>query len=586
MPVNEPKEIDVKGFVRRRRRSFVLCFSSILIAAFFVAVALSPIYLSQSTILIEDQQIPSEYVQTTITGYVEERLQVITQRIMSRSKLMEIIERFGLYSEMRERHTTEEVLEKMRRDINLQTISADVVDRTTGRPTTATIAFTLSYQGKNPPKVQKVANVLASLYLEQNLKTREERVSTTTTFLQQELDELEREIDAIENKISVFKKDHIGELPEYNSLNVKVIAELNRELDHVDMQINSLLERKILLAGQLANVDPRSPIMTNDGKAVMPPAEQLKYLRLQLITLQSRLSDKHPDLVKLKKEIEQLELQVEESHASMEKIKRLETSKAELAAIKGKLGPKHPDIIKLSKEVDALEKEVEHLKPEQVAQELTAQTPDNPAYINLKTQLDSVELQIKSLLEEKRQTKDEIAEYQKRIENAPVVEKEYNSLIRDYESAKNRHNELMNKLTEAKLAQGMEETQRGERFTIIDPALLPEKPYKPNRLAILLIGFVMATGGGIAVAAIRESLDASVKTAHELNRLASIPVLSVISLVESDDEVRYRRIKMTVFVLGVLGVLVGAVLFVHYHVMPMEMLWTNIQRGAARTALF
>ena len=576
--MDEPKAVDLKGLIRRRKKSFVLSFLSVIFMAVLIAFVLPPIYLSQSTILIEDQQIPREYVQTTITGFVEERLQVITQQIMSRSRLMEIINRFNLYQEMRDRYTTEEIIEKMRDDIHLETISAEVMDRRTGRPTAATIAFTLSYEGKNPSMVQKVSNVLASFYLEQNLKSREQRASNTTIFLQQESDALKGQIDAIENKISEFKSAHIGELPEYNALNLQAITQLNRDVDHIEMQINSLKERKILLEGQIANVDPLSPIVTEEGKAMMHPGERLKYLRLQLISLQSALSEKHPDMKKLKKEIHELQQQVEESDASIEKVKRLNALTGQLAAIKGKSGPKHPDVVRLSKEVEVLGKEVENIRAEKVSQDLIEQKPDNPAYINLKTQIVSVEIQSTGLLEEKQQIEKEIAKYQRKIGNVPVVEKEFNKLIRDYENAKYKYNEIMAKLMEAKVAQGMEETQRGERFTIIDPGQLPEKPYKPNRLAILLIGFVLALGAGVGVSAVRENLDTSIKTAEELGQLTNVPVLSVISMMQSDEEVRARRIKWAVIILAAIGILVATLLIVHHFIMPLEIVWVKIQR--------
>lgn len=576
--MDEPKAVDLKGLIRRRKKSFVLCFLSVFFMAVLIAFVLPPIYLSQSTILIEDQQIPREYVQTTITGFVEERLQVITQQIMSRSRLMEMINRFNLYQEMRDRYTTEEIIEKMRDDIHLETISAEVMDRRTGRPTAATIAFTLSYEGKNPSTVQKVSNVLASFYLEQNLKSREQRASNTTIFLQQESDALKGQIDAIENKISEFKKAHIGELPEYNALNLQAITQLNRDVDHIEMQISSLKERKILLEGQIANVDPLSPIVTEEGKAIMHPGERLKYLRLQLISLQSALSEKHPDMKKLKKEIHELQQQVEESDASIEKVKRLNALTGQLAAMKGKLGPKHPDVVRLSKEVEVLGKEVENIRAEKVSQDLIEQKPDNPAYINLKTQIDSVEIQSTGLLEEKQQIENEIAKYQRKIGNVPVVEKEFNKLIRDYENAKYKYNEIMAKLMEAKVAQGMEETQRGERFTIIDPGQLPEKPYKPNRLAILLIGFVLALGAGVGVSAVRENLDTSIKTAEELGQLTNVPVLSVISMMQSYEDVRARRIKWAVIILAAIGILVATLLIVHHFIMPLEIVWVKIQR--------
>ncbi|MEA3332490.1 MAG: chain-length determining protein, partial [Pseudomonadota bacterium] len=151
MQAQESISIDqVKGIIRRQRGVFITLFLLTWIAALCTAMLLPAIYRAESTILIEEQQIPQEFVQTTITSYVEERLQVITQQIMSRPRLQDIIDNFKLYPEMQKRHTKEEIIARLRTNISLQTISADVIDRRTGRPSTATIAFNLSYRGKNP----------------------------------------------------------------------------------------------------------------------------------------------------------------------------------------------------------------------------------------------------------------------------------------------------------------------------------------------------------------------------------------------------------------------------------------------------
>ncbi len=577
--MEEKQEIrNIGGIFRRRRKSFLITFGIIFLIGVIVAFALPPIYRSQSTILVEEQQIPQDYVKTTVTSYVEERLQMITQQIMSRAKLLEIINQFGLYKDMRDRYTTEEIIEKMRDDINLETISADVVDRRTGRPTAATIAFTLSYEGKDPVTVQKVANVLASLYLEENLKAREQRASTTTAFFQQELNELKKQIDTLEAKISDFKRKHIGELPEHKEMNMQALSRLSRDLDQVNMQVRSLQERKIYLEGQLATVDPLKPMVTENGKTVMNPKERLKYLRLELISMRSRLSDKHPDVIKLKKEIKKLESEVKTTDESIEKIKRLEDLKGQLAKLRGKLGPKHPDVIALQKEVDVLSKEVAKLDTKKTAISIAEEKPDNPAYINLKTQIASTEAELKSLLQEKKRLKGQIEDLQKKIANAPLVEKEYNDLTRDYENAKLKYNELMSKFMEAKVAQGMEESQRGERFTIIDPAQLPEKPYKPNRFAIILISFVLALGAGVGVAAARESLDFSVKSVDELNQALDVPVLSVISFTESPSERRARRLRKILWLLILLAAIAGILAVIHFYIMPLDILWIKLQR--------
>jgi succinoglycan biosynthesis transport protein ExoP len=577
--MDEQKEIkQLKGVVRRRKKAFVIASSAIFLLGLVIAFALPPIYLSRTTILIENQQIPEEYVQTTITGYVEERLQVITQQIMSRTRLLEVIKQFNLYADLQSRYTTEEIIEGMRDDIHLETISADVIDRRTGRPTAATIAFTLSYEGADPSTVQKVSSVLASLYLEQNLKSREQRASNTTTFLQQELDELKGQIDTFQKKISEFKTAHTGALPEHIQINLQASARLEMQLDQMDMQIRSLQERKIYLEGQAASVDPLTPVVTEDGKTIMHPKERLKFLRLQLISLQSALAEKHPDIKKLKREIDELEAQVGESDDSLAKVRRLSELQGQLAILEGKLGPKHPDVIKLSKEVELLTKEVENLQAEKATLSVAEKSPDNPAYISLMTQIASTEMEIKGLVEEKENIKQKIDIYQRKIENAPVVEKEYNDLTRDYENAKYKYNEIMTKLMEARVAQGMEESQQGERFTIIDPAQLPEKPFKPNRVAIILIGFVLALGAGVGLAAAQESLDTSIKTAEEINAVTGLPVFSVISLMETDEERRARRIRGALFALGTIVVMIVALVLVDRLVMPLDILWIKIQR--------
>ena len=169
--------------------------SIVFIIALVAAITWPRTYRSTSTILIEEQEIPREFVITTVTGYADERLQSINQRIMSTTRLLEIINRFNLYADLRRRMTTEEIVEIMRKDIKFETISADVMDKKGARSAPAvpvTIAFTLAYDGKDPQTVQQVANVLASLYLEENLRTRERQSAGASRFLEEEAQALQR----------------------------------------------------------------------------------------------------------------------------------------------------------------------------------------------------------------------------------------------------------------------------------------------------------------------------------------------------------------------------------------------------------
>jgi uncharacterized protein involved in exopolysaccharide biosynthesis len=567
----------LEGFFRIRKKSLCITFVVIMLFSGIIAFTLPPVYLSEATILVEDQQIPTEFVRSSITSYVEERLELINQKIMSRSNLIAIIKKLNLYSDLKNKYTTEQILQKMKNDINMETIDATIRNKRTGRLNSATIAFKLSFQGPDPVTVQKVTNLLASLYIQEDIKTREKLASATSNFLEQELKELEKQVAFFENKISKFKEKYAGSLPGSVNANLQAISRLEIQLDRINMNLRAQKDKKIILQGQIATVDPLLPVMTEDGKLAMNPKTRLKQLRLQLLRLQSTFSQKHPDVKKLKQEIADLESQVGRTDYSIVKIKQLKDLKARLAILNGKLGPQHPDVIKLTKEIKTLSAEVDKLDFEHASFEMAANKPDNPTYINLITQINSVEAAINSLMLEKQKVQSRLEDYQRKVEKAPSVEREYQDLIRDYDTARNKYNDINHKLMEARVSQGMDKSQKGERFTITEPAYLPKKPYKPNRLAIILLGFVLAAGGSIGFAAIREALDHSIRTADQLHEVTGLPVFSVVPLIETDYEKKIRIAKKTAIVLIIIFIMAVALLLVDKFVIPLDILWITFQ---------
>ncbi len=579
----------VKGIIRRQKGIFITLFLLTLIAALSIALLLPAVYRAESTILIEEQQIPQEFVRTTITSYVEERLQVITQQIMSRPRLQEIIDRFKLYPKMQKRHTKEEIIARLRADISLQTISADVVDKRTGRPSTATIAFNLSYQGETPDIVVKVTNRLTSLYLEENLRQREERVSNITTFLKKELKELSQFISKLEEQVSLFKQKHGRELPEFNTVNLQAVNRLTRDLEQNRMQLRSLKERRIYLEGQIATVDPVQSgnfLRSDEGRLLLPPSEKLKALRLQLLSLKASYSDKHPDIKKTEREIAEIETQnpalTKSTNGLAEKHEQLEKLIRESKELQARLGDKHPDRIRTEKEIALLRQEIDNFTqapPNRAsAGDPAPSTVSNPAYINLQVQIRSTTMEIAAMEAAYRQTAKNQAEYQSRLENAPLVERDYKRMLRDLDQAQLRYTDITHKLTEAQVAQQMEESQQGERFKIIDPAQTPEKPFKPNRMAIALIGFVLALGLATGVCALRENLDTSVKSTGELARLTGVPVLSITPIMENLNERRKRYWRYSLTAILLLGLVIAALVAIHIFYLPLDILWIKVMR--------
>jgi uncharacterized protein involved in exopolysaccharide biosynthesis len=531
---------DIKDFLRRRKTSFFITFFIIFIIGIAVAVILPPIYMSQTTILVEEQQIPENYVNSGTPSYVEERIETITQQVLSRNKLLEIINNFNLYPDLRNRYATTEIINKMREDISLENIKAPLINKRTSRSIVTTIAFTLSYEGKNPNSVQRVTEKLASLYVEEDLRKRENLTAVTETFLNKELEDLKKQIRLQEKKISEFKSKHLGELPEYAVANLQGISRLDSEKERAKTRLRTLQDKNIILKGQLATVDPLSPIIIDGEKVATNPKERLKRLYLELLGLQSTLSDKHPDVKRLRREISELESKVGKSDASSAKVKRLMDLRNELAVSKKTLGPKHPDVIKLTNEEKLLSEEVEKSLAQNTVQKVSIENPDNPVYINLRTQIEATHAEIESININLEKIDAEATKYQRRIANAPIVEKEYHELTRDYDTMKLKYKEISAKVMEASIAKEMEETDRGERFTIKSPAYLPEKPYKPSRIGISLFALVVAFGLGLGFATFRESMDRSLRSVDQIKSLTDLPVLSVVSLIETKGE-KWRR---------------------------------------------
>ena len=580
----KPKNVhDYVEFLKRRKRHLLIPFLVIFFLGAAVAILLPSIFKSSTTVLIEGQQIPTDFVRTTVTSFAEERIQIITQRIMSRARLLEIINRFNLYPSLIKKRTTEEIINIMRDDIELETISADVIDSRTGRQTQATIAFTLSYQGKKAEVIQRVTNVLASLYLEENLKTRERQAKDTSSFLEQEITSLRAHLNDLEKKIARFKEKHMTNLPELMQLNLQTLARLERDIMAANQDCKMLEDRKIYLQGQLETIDPHSPWVSSDGVRVPSIEERLEILKVELISFSANHTDLHPDVIKMKKEIKELEKHASQKEELVERHKRLTALKTDLEVLQSKYKARHPDVISTQDKIQALETEIAHLSAQQKNPSPAVMVkPDNPAYINLATQIESACLQIKARKKERGELKNSLKDYQQRLEKTPQVEKAYSALTRDHESTWARYQETMKKLMEARVAQGMEQEQKGERFTIIDPAQYPEKPFKPNRLAILLISVILGLGASVGYASVAEFMDQTIKSTDDLFNATGISVLASVPYITTQREQRSRRIKVLVIAtVCVIAVACGIALF-HLYVMDLNVFWARATRFMAK----
>ena len=508
--------------LKRRKGSLIWTALVIFVVAAVVALMLPASYKSAATILIENQEIPNDFVMTTITTYAEQQLQETYQRTMSSTKLLEIIDQLGLYQDLKEKLTTEEIVEEMQEDIKLDLISADVMDPRTGRPASTTIAFTLTYESEGgPEKVFKTANTLTTLFLEENLKEREKQATGTFTFLDDEAKKVKVDLVRLEEGLKVFKEQHADSLPELLQVNLQGLQRIELKTDSLRGNLQSLQENEGFLLTQLASLPE-----TDTGAS---GKSRLVELRVQLAYLTTNYSDEYPDVIKTKAEI-----------AELEKILNSGTAA-----------------------------DGEASSPTQ---------PDNPAYITLAAQLSSTRSKITSVTQEMADLGKKEEDYQQRVENCTKLDGEYKTLVNERNNTELKYNDLTRKVMEARVSQGLEKEQKGGRFTLIDPARLPEKPSKPNRLAIALIGMVLGIGGGFGMLALREFMDESVRSADVLALATSFPVLGSVPEIVT---VRDRRLKMvkrwSTFLLTVAVIVAGIAAF-HFLVMDLDIFWAKVVR--------
>src|SRR3984893_9134462 len=278
----QPALLSYLAAAKHRRAWLIATFAAALTGTILLALLLPPHFRSAGTILIEQQEMPQELVRSTVTSYADERVQVISKRVMTTETLLDIIRRYDLYPRERAKATREALLGRMRKDIGLKMISADVIDPRSGRPTAATIAFEVSYTSTSADMASKVANELTTLYLNENLNNRTQLANDAATFMESEGDRLNHRIAELEAALAKFKDKHFHQLPELTQLNMQLLDHTDEDLRAQEARRSSLEQQRVYLEAQLALLKPISTVYSDTGERIGSSADRLKMARSQL----------------------------------------------------------------------------------------------------------------------------------------------------------------------------------------------------------------------------------------------------------------------------------------------------------------
>ncbi|MGH9557025.1 MAG: XrtA system polysaccharide chain length determinant [Terriglobales bacterium] len=468
------RELSLNDYVMilRRRRWWVIVPALVFpVALYLVSLKLPERYTSQTLVLVEQQKVPTAYVKPVVTEEITARLATMQGQILSRSRLQPIIERFGLYKE-RKSVPMEVLVEEVRSHITISGVRSDIAARTGGLP-----GFNIAFTADDPRVAQQVCAEITSMFVEENLKAREQRAQGTTDFLGKQLEEAKQTLDEQDAKLAEFKRRNVGGLPGQEQVNLSLAMGFSTQLDAATQAVNRAQQDKAylesLLSQQLAARN--TEIGTNTPEAL---DRQLTSLQSQLVALQARYTDDHPDVIKAKSDIAKVQQRLAEVSAA---------STTE---------PK-----------------------------ITLQDP--PEIRQLRAQIHQAEQTIRTKTQDQERARQAMGAAQARLQLSPSVEEAFKTVTRDYQTALNFYTELLVKKTQSEMATDMERRQQGEQFRVIDPANLPEKPSFPDRPLFALAGLGLGLAFGIGMVVVMETKDRAMRSEHDVTQYLGLPTLAV-----------------------------------------------------------
>ncbi|HYD32265.1 MAG TPA: Wzz/FepE/Etk N-terminal domain-containing protein [Azospirillaceae bacterium] len=566
---------DILNILRRRKWQLLVPFVLVFSLTVFVAAILPPVYRSTATVLIEEPDVPKELVRSSASSMAEQRMQMIQQKIMSAPDLADMIKQFGLYTKPNEKPSSSaETVDRMRTAIKITPVTAEVNDRLTGRPIQMSIGFMLSFEYGNPVMAQRITNELVSRFLNENLKERRERSSQAIGFLSAELKRLEDTMREQEEKIAEFKARNAGALPEDLSFNQQLVERNERDLTELTRQLQLIEQRRTALRAQLAQVDPSAPAVVG-GRMVASPATQLKILEMEYVSLKARYGPDHPDVNKAKREIEALRAIAGGDDIALATAQQLDDLRNELAKSEQRLGPEHPDLPRLRRQITQLEGQ---LRSRAGRAKARSENINNPAYLQLKGQLDGIEAEYQTVLTQRDTVRQQLAFYRERVVATPTVELEYLALMRDHDNAAAHYKDLKAKTMEAELGQAMERDRKAERFNLIEPPDLPAKPVKPKRGLIVALGFMLAFGGGLGSVIAAEAMSQAIHSSRRIYDIAGELPLATIPYIKCPSEITRRRRKMMIAAAVTVAAIIIGLIIVDQYVIPLDVVQFMIMR--------
>ncbi len=498
--MSENRELTMDDYLAMlRRRLKVILIPALLapIGGFMVSHVFSPKYTSQATVLVEGQKVPANYVLPVITSDFTQRVQTLSQEVVSPSRLRPVIESLGiinkpedeakLISDIQQNMQVQPVITSMSSAAGAGISGQKKKSQVTDEPVPG---FTVNYSDSNAERAQKICNALTSLIVDENLRERGDIAKSTTDFLGRQLDDAKRALDDQDSKLAAFKKQYFGQLPTDADNNMRMLMSLNSQLDATTQTLSRAEQDKAYTESMLAQ---QIAAWKSSQSSTNPQTleQGLTQLQAQLLQLQARYTDDYPDVIKTKADIAEVEKKLKQVNAAA------------------------------ANSTDTSEK---------------ASATEPPEIRQLRLQIHQYQSVIEQATVDQKRLQSSINVYQSRTAMSPGIEEQYKLLTRDNDNAQALYKDLLAKKSSSALATNMENQQEGEQFQILATAGLPDAPSFPNRPLFAAGGLGVGLGLGLLIGIVLEFSDKSIRTAKDAAAIMDLPLLiSVPWLGEEED---------------------------------------------------
>jgi uncharacterized protein involved in exopolysaccharide biosynthesis len=531
------------AFVRKRFFPITATFCVSMVLALVVIVSLPSIYQATATILVEGRTAHLDILRTS-AGSLQEHLSSVRQTVLNRDTLNQIIQDFGLYPALRSKLSRDEMVDHMRKDIvfDISKASAETASPF-GRLPMDTYLVKIEYSSRSPMNAASVAIVLLNHFMDESTRRRENKAQETYSFLFNQAAATKIEIEEVEQEIAKFKKENIKSLPELMNMNQMSMERIQKEMDSVQMELTLARERSLYLEGQLAIQEPLRHTVTTEGQKILSLEEQVRQMRSQLLAMRAVESDKHPDVVRLSRRLAALEEVLTTPERLRGTLARLKERQTNLAALRQRYSSIHPEVVALEKEVALLTREADQLAVRNsTSPDAAGESPDNPAYISLSTQLAQAKLEIEAKTALLGTLSAKYEDFRRRVMETPEVEQLFTNLQRRYETLKVSLQDITARMQSAREAADIEKRDLGEKMNVLESPVIPERPIKPDRGLLSMLGFIVSLGLGFLAGFVVESIDPTVHSPQEVANFTGLPLLGTVPSLETVQE-RTLRLK-------------------------------------------